>query len=82
MGRRHEEDRPVDPPPAPVRYLFAWFQEMSCGRGIAGMGAPMLLTATEIDAWARLRRITLQDWELDTIRALDAAYIRIICSKD
>lgn len=46
------------------------------------MGAPMLLSALEIDAWARLRRVTLLDWELDCLRALDIAYIRIACAKD
>lgn len=35
------------------------------GMGVSG------IPLTEIEAWCRLRRITLTDWELDTLIGMD-----------
>lgn len=33
---------------------------------------------TEIDAWARQRRITLRDWEIDALDAMDSARLNLL----
>lgn len=33
---------------------------------------------TEIDAWARQRRITLRDWEIDALDAMDSTRLNLL----
>ncbi len=33
---------------------------------------------TEIDAWARQRRITLRDWEIDALEAMDSTRLNLL----
>lgn len=49
--------------------------DLSAGRG-GGFG-PAPIAWVEIAAWQALRRVRLSGWELDVIRALDEAYLRI-----
>lgn len=53
--------------------------DLSAGRG-GGFG-PAPISWMDIVAWQSLRRIRLSGWELDVIRALDGAYLRITGEK-
>lgn len=33
---------------------------------------------SEIDAWARQRRITLRDWEIDALEAMDSTRLNLL----
>lgn len=71
------------PPPLPpeMRYLWAAFQSISRTRGGNGFG-PNPITFVEIDAWARLMRLRLDPWEVDTLRMLDDAYLEVAAQND
>ncbi|MFZ6773027.1 phage tail assembly chaperone [Undibacterium sp. SXout7W] len=60
--------------PLELEYLWKGFLELHNARG-AGM-APESLSYSDVDAWARLNRITLQKFELSTIFALDRVYFK------
>lgn len=32
---------------------------------------------TEIDAWLRLRALTLTTWEIEIVQAIDRAYVKV-----
>lgn len=55
-------------------YLWDWFMQLHRARGSSGF-APNTISWTEIDAWARRRRLELDRWEADALRELDAAYM-------
>lgn len=65
----------VPPPPDEVVYLLGWFVDIAAGRQ-AGMGVSPLAWV-EIEAWFRLSDIQPTPFELATIRALDAAFLRV-----
>ena len=50
----------LDGPPLPVaaRHLWSWFVELNAGRSWIGF-RPAALSYTEIDAWVRLKGLTL-----------------------
>lgn len=77
-GTPHEEDTgPIVEAPAAVRYLLEWFWECSAGRQVTQVGI-LGLPATEIAAWASLRRLALKEWEFRALRRLDAAFVGIM----
>lgn len=43
---------------------------------VAGMGATVPLSFREIRAWSDLKRTSLDEWEVDAIRAASRAYCR------
>lgn len=53
--------------------LWELFLDLNSSRppGMGAAGIPL----TEIEAWCRLRRISLNDWELDMLIALDKAVL-------
>ena len=61
--------------PEGAAYLWEWFCEIS-GRRQGGMG-PLALSWTDIEAWARLRSISLSAFEIDCFNALERAYWRV-----
>lgn len=67
-------------PPLPegAEFIWAWYLELSIGRGYAGMGQPLPLSSIEIWAWCQLRDIRLAPWQLRTLRLLDLNHIRSI----
>jgi hypothetical protein len=65
-----------------MAYLYRGFLELQHGRPVGGMGGTFMpIPSAEILAWAQLARIDLLDWEIDTLRALDAAYLRVMAEK-
>lgn len=50
--------------------VWAWFVELR-----AGVSAAAPLSHAEIAAWSRLRGVTLADWELRALRALDRVWL-------
>lgn len=66
----------IGPPiPLALAYLWRWFLDIHRGRGSTGYG-PAALSYGEIDAWRRLMSADPSPWEIDILRALDAAYLR------
>lgn len=63
------------PLPSGAECIWSWFCDLAAGRG-GGFG-PAAISWMEVAAWQTLRRTQLADWELDLIRALDNAYLRI-----
>lgn len=66
-----------DGPEVPYAGLRVWsiFLELNATRGAGGFG-PAPISYAEIEAWSRLRREPVRPFELDIIRALDAAYMK------
>ena len=71
-GRKMPEP-PALPPEA--RHLWQTFLELHRTRP-SGFGASAI-TFTEIDAWQRLKRTPLDVWEVDSICALDDAFLEV-----
>ena len=80
-GRVAPESIPPVPCPQEVFYLYRWFMEVSRGRPIGGMGGLMTVPPSEILAWSRLTGNVLRDWELETIQALDVAFLKVMGEK-
>lgn len=76
MGRPHPEDRAPTDPPVTLLYLWQWFHQLSSSRPLGGMGTPMPIPQSEIDAWCRLHDVKLAHWELDALSALDGLFLR------
>jgi hypothetical protein len=53
--------------------VWAYYVELHQSRDENGWGAQGL-KMREIEAWARLRRVSLDPWELDAILAVDRAF--------
>lgn len=62
------------PCPAPLRYLWQAFLELSDARGSAGFG-PAPLSWQEIEAWSRLKRRPLSAWQVDVFKRLDRLFL-------
>jgi hypothetical protein len=60
--------------PEAARHVWGWFQHLSSRRGSNGFGLNAL-TYLEVDAWARLRGIRPEPWELEALFLLDALYL-------
>ncbi|HEY4712822.1 MAG TPA: hypothetical protein VIH30_01050 [Aquirhabdus sp.] len=60
--------------PESAAHVWHYFIQMNKKRGSNGFGANPL-TFTEIRSWCELKKITLEQWELDAIDAIDEAYI-------
>jgi hypothetical protein len=67
----------LDPPTLPQEALFLWgfFIELHNTRG-GGMG-PAPITFSEIEAWQRLTRRQLPAWQIEAIKRMDAAFLRV-----
>lgn len=65
-------------PPAGLR-VWGMFMELSATR----RGRPLEpITHQEIEAWSRLHREPVRPWELEIIRAMDAAFLIAISPRD
>lgn len=60
--------------PELVAHVWQFFVRLHKRRGSNGMGENPLLYS-EIESWCRLSGISLYQWELDTIEAIDDAYM-------
>jgi hypothetical protein len=61
--------------PSQIAYLINYFHALSRRRTSNGF-SPCPISFTEIQAWAFLYHIELEDWELDIILALDDAWLK------
>jgi len=52
----------VEPCPRGAELLWAWFNEIACGLDGNGFSAPVI-SWMQLDAWCRLRNVTLEPWE-------------------
>lgn len=57
-------------------YLWAWFQELSSGRGNNGFGV-LPLSWADMDAWARLTGNQPEPWETAILRSMDGAFLAV-----
>jgi hypothetical protein len=66
-------------PPFPDRYAHIWnaFLELHTGRSYSSNG-PNPLSWSDIEAWDRLFKQNLQDWEIRAIKALDLIWLRVM----
>lgn len=60
--------------PSAVAHVWAWFCELSAARTSNGYGADPI-TFGDIDAWARLTRLSPTPWEVALIRRIDSAIL-------
>ena len=70
----YEEDSDAREIPEGGEYLWAWFQELSSGRGNNGFG-PIAIPWSDIDAWARIAGIPLAPFEALALRSMDVAFL-------
>ena len=57
-------------------YLWAWFQELSSGRGNNGFGV-LPLSWADMAAWARLTGNLPEPWETAILRSMDGAFLAV-----
>lgn len=57
-------------------YLWAWFQELSSGRGNNGFGV-LPLSWADMDAWARLTGNQPEPWETAILRNMDDTFLAV-----
>lgn len=83
MERQTGRKFQAQPPPIPteLRYLWSTFLSLSRARGNNGFG-PNPLSFTEIEAWCRLMHIRLDPWEVDTLRAIDDAFLEVAAEQN
>ena len=60
-------------PPA-LEHLWAWFWQLRTANPSAGFG-PAPLSFGEMDAWQRVTGNRLEPWHVDTLLAMDAAFL-------
>lgn len=77
-----EPARLRDAPELPVSMLPLWedFLELHQSRGSTGFG-PARIGFADIDAWQRVRGVTLAPWQVDAIRRADEAYLSAISKR-
>lgn len=75
-----EELRPK-PCPEGLRYLAAWAWELF-GRSGAGPAGLAPVSYPTINAWARMKGVTLAPHEVDALVVLDGAILSAYASKD
>ncbi|WP_027685055.1 phage tail assembly chaperone [Rhizobium leguminosarum] len=56
--------------PVAGEQVWYWFRELDCQRTSNGFG-PNAIGFQAISEWSRLRGVTLKQWQLDAIIALD-----------
>lgn len=56
------------------RRIWSIFLDLNAARGSNGWG-PNPISHPEIEAWSRLHREPVRPWELEILRAMDAAYL-------
>lgn len=66
--------------PEATGYIWQWFCEIDATRSGTGYGAnPIALR--DLEAWCRLRKVVLTDFELDCLLALDRVRIVAMAKK-
>lgn len=57
-----------------MQYLWLWFIDLGKARQSSGFG-PNPISYLEMQAWASLKRIRLEEFEIDALKALDIVYL-------
>lgn len=82
---RNGKDHPMlaDAPEFPEGLELLWsdFLELHSSRGSTGTG-PARITFADIEAWQRIRGVTLLPWEVDCIRKADDGFMHSLRGKD
>jgi hypothetical protein len=75
-------DERLGPPAIPscVTYLWDTFMSLSSARRSGGFGASAI-ALTDMEAWARMNRVSFTPWEIDTILVMDATMLRVFNRK-
>lgn len=76
-----EELRQIPPMPEEISFLWRVFQDLNWGRPRL-MGAQLPIPHMEILAWCALHGERLRPWEIQVLRALDAAWLRAVNKPD
>lgn len=58
-----------------VAHILGWFFELDLTRS-AGPHGPEPIGYTEIEAWSRLRDVSLEGWELAALLKMDQRYLQ------
>ncbi|TAV98506.1 hypothetical protein ELI24_08970 [Rhizobium ruizarguesonis] len=66
--------------PVAGEQVWYWFRELDCQRTSNGFG-PNALGFQAIGEWSRLRGITLLQWQLDAIIAMDLKRREVVAQK-
>jgi hypothetical protein len=75
-GKKPKQLAEIPEMPSELGYIWVWFLELDAGRGGNGFGLNPL-SYTEIQAWAYLKRVVLAAWEVEVIKLIDSARIRV-----
>lgn len=73
--RVEESERPEIPYEGEQLWDFFW--RLSMGRGSTGFGVSPF-QFSEIEAWSRVNRVQLDPWEVDCLKAMDMAFLKIV----
>ncbi len=76
-----EADLSGPPLPPAGAYLWTWFNELNLARPSGGMGVAAI-TYPDIEAWCRLLRRKPAPWEIDILKGIDGAFIRVMSQRD
>jgi hypothetical protein len=65
-------------PPVPplAEYLWEYYQQLHNAKPNYGWGETALISS-EIEAWCRLRHVTLDYWELEALLKIDRQFLLI-----
>jgi hypothetical protein len=81
LKRRVIPDAPNEPYfPMELRYLWAWFHELTAGIEAPGFGAPVV-TWEAVAAWCSLCEVELEPWEARTLVELGQVRAMILLEK-
>lgn len=60
-----------------MAHVWDMFLSLHSGRSYS-MGGPNPLSWSDIKAWNELTNVSLKDWEVHAIKALDSVWLRIV----
>jgi hypothetical protein len=79
--KRHPRDKDAVPLPPSLTYLWQYFWDLNAGRPVSQAGY-LPLPAVEIYAWQQVNRIALTRWELNAVRQMDSAFIKVMADME
>lgn len=65
--------------PESTAYIWLWFIDLASARQCGMSVNP--ISYTEILSWSQLKRITPAEWEIEAIKAIDAAFLASIAEE-
>lgn len=84
VARQHHGKMPEEfleltaiPCPPLLRYLWKAFLELSGARGRGADGSPEAIPYTELEAWMRLTKRSLNVWEVEVLKRLDVLFLNM-----